>query len=235
MNGSVIRKALLLAWIALLLVGGAGIDVAERCAAATARTCCCKSAVAKDRIEFKRLRLRLPRRTKAPAPERPTSRAEPVRDPSLRPGGDLVTASVPMHSSAPTSRRARSHVPAPRFVLYRLADQRPGTSSICSPRASRAAASRSRSRPPMRIHACWSRSPSWLCRRAPPLPPAAGGRPQPSGEPRARQRRHFPYATPSPTSAARPRRRTSRGARVCRCTRMSPTTRRPLSALPMGS
>jgi len=120
-NGSVIRKVLLLAWTALLLVGGAGSDIAERCAASAARTCCCKSAVATDRIEFKRAcgcgcRVE----PKAPAPERPASRAEPVRDPLLRPSGDLVVvASVPMQlAGADLATPARPRPGPPRFVLY---------------------------------------------------------------------------------------------------------------------
>jgi hypothetical protein len=120
-NGSVIRKALLLAWIALLLIGGAGIDVAERCAAAAARACCCKAAVAKDRIEFKRAcgcgcRVE----PKAPAPERPASRAEPVRDPALRPAGDLVAIGpVPMQLfGADLATPAQPCTGPPRFVLY---------------------------------------------------------------------------------------------------------------------
>jgi hypothetical protein len=111
---------LLLAWIALLLVGGAGSDIAEKCVAA--RACCCKSAaVTTDRIEFKRAcgcgcRVE----PQAPAPERPATNVEPVRDPALRPGGDLVAvASVPMQPvGADVTAPAWPRPGPPRFVLY---------------------------------------------------------------------------------------------------------------------
>jgi hypothetical protein len=112
---------LLLAWIALLLVGGAGSDIAERCAASAARTCCCKSAVATKRIEIKRAcgcgcRVE----PQAPAPERPATNVEPVRDPALRPGGDLVAvASVPLQPvGADVTAPAWPRPGPPRFVLY---------------------------------------------------------------------------------------------------------------------
>jgi hypothetical protein len=119
-NGSVIRNALLLAWIALLLVGGSWSDATGPCAAA--RACCCKAAaVPSNRTEIKRAcgcgcRVE----PTAPAPERPASRAEPVRDPALRPGGDLVaigpfpTQPVGVDLATP----AQPCTGPPRFVLY---------------------------------------------------------------------------------------------------------------------
>jgi hypothetical protein len=113
---------LLLAWIALLLVGGAGSDIAEKCVAA--RACCCKSAaVTTDRIEFKRAcgcgcgcRVE----PQAHAPERPATNVEPVRDPALRPGGDLVAIGpvATQLAGADLATPARPRPDPPRFVLY---------------------------------------------------------------------------------------------------------------------
>jgi len=91
-NGSVLRRLLLLVWIALLLASGVG-DVFARCASMPARSCCCKAAATSDRSDVKRACCcGCKVDAKAPAPSRLATRCAQERDSDLRSHHPFVAA-----------------------------------------------------------------------------------------------------------------------------------------------
>jgi len=118
-NGSVLRRLLLLVWIALLLASGMG-DVFAGCASMPARSCCCKAAATTDRSDVKRACCcGCKVDVGAPVPSRLATRPAPERDSDLRAGDAFVAAfsfAAPrfVDDAAPALRPRRA---PPRFAL----------------------------------------------------------------------------------------------------------------------
>lgn len=119
MNGSVLRRLLLLVWIVLLLASGVG-DVFARCASMPARSCCCKAAATSDRSDVKRpCCCGCKVEASTPAPTHFAPRSAPERDSDLRAADAFAAvfsfAALRFVDDAAPSLRPR-RVP-PRFAL----------------------------------------------------------------------------------------------------------------------